>query len=247
MSIAIGIVSWFPNKEPARGQRIARIKRLFKQIEELFPSFPIIVIAQDWNGFMPNISNPMHIYQYGRLGILNARKELRKKFLELNYDYIIMFDDDAIISCENENDLKEYIQRINDNPQGFAFCKTHSPEKNDSPYNPYCDSQLNLCAVSRYIYGLEDIPDVNPQNSVAYEDRLFSMLLHIKYADKEFDVPDGLKCIHFRNKSKPLPSTWANSKKCNWWALDKNTIAIEKYICDNKDLPENIENFLEML
>lgn len=244
LSKAIGIVSWFPHDEPDRGQRMYRINSLFKQIANIFPHLPIIVIAQEWENFKPTVSNHLIQFNFPKLGILEARKKLREKFLELNYDYLIMLDDDAIISECDPMSVKEYLELMDKNPQGFAFCKKEDIVKN--PWdNPYADSQLNLCCISKYIYSMEEFPNINPQKNVGFEDRILSMLLHIKYADKEFDVPIGVKSIHFKNKVRPLPSTWAKDKHLMWDELRKNTLKIERYIYDNKDLPEDIEKFLK--
>jgi hypothetical protein len=125
---------------------------------------------------------------------MKARNLLREKFLELGYDYLIMFDDDAIIECKN-NANKQYLQLLNDNPNGFCFI----PGKGSSKYTNYNDSQLNLCAISRYIYENEPLPTVDPQKSEAFEDRLWSTLLHFKYNNLEFLPPADIKCIHFKN------------------------------------------------
>ena len=94
----IGIVSYFPDNINDRKKRITRFKKLLEQIGMFFSEIPIIIIAQNWNGYNPICNkNELIVYNYKRLGILNARKELRKKFLESEYDYLIMFDDDCII------------------------------------------------------------------------------------------------------------------------------------------------------
>ena len=241
----IGIVSWFPQDEPVRGQRMGRFKKLLKQIDFYFPKFPIIVIAQNWNGFTPSCNNFLYVYKYPQLGILRARKELRRRFLELGYDYLIMFDDDAIIECSDDTALTEYFDRMDNNPNGFAFLKRENATSLPSYENPYVDSQLNLCTISRDILLQEDIPEVDPQRNIAYEDRILSMLLHTKYADREFDVPEGLRCTHFRSVTRPLPSTWARDKKIKWDILDVNTKALEKYLSEYKCLPSNIWDFLQ--
>lgn len=245
LSKAVGIVSWFPSREPERGQRMSRFKRLIAQISELMPGLPVIVIAQNWNGYKCVAkNNELHIYEYPQLGILGARRKLREKFLELGYDYLIMFDDDAILSVENQA-LEQYYSLMDANPYGFAFLKRG--EFKNAPItaaNPYVDSQLNFCAISRYIYEREEMPMVDPQHNICYEDRIFSMLLHIKYDKYEFDIPDGVCSIHFRNPKYPLPSTWAKEKKVDLGLLNENTKKLEKYIYDNHDLPKNILEFL---
>lgn len=232
MNICIGIISWLPENANTRKLRIDRLNRLCKQIEELWPEIPVLIIAQNWKDYIPSIKLNFIINSYGRLGILKARQELRRKFLESDFDYLIMFDDDAIIEGTPELAI-QYIQELNNHPQGFCFIKGQG----SSPYTDYADSQLNLCAISRWIYEREPIPDIDPQKSQAFEDRIWSTLLHFKYAEKEFDAPAGFKCIHFKNPNEVAPSTWSSEKHYQWKQMRENTREIEKYISENKELP----------
>lgn len=230
-----GIVSYFPWEQPERKQRQDRLDRLIKRLSELWPDIPIMIISQQWKFYNPEklCKNKLIRFDYPKLGILKARQELRKHFLESDYDYLIMFDDDALI--EGDADLaKKYIEELDKHPEGFCFIKGNG----SSPYTAYNDSQLNLCAISRYIYEKEPIPNIDPQRSEAFEDRVWSTLLHFKYADKEFDAPEGLKCVHFKNSNEPVPSTWSEEKKYNWRQMRKNTLDIETYISEHKELPD---------
>ena len=104
MKICFGIPSWLPDKEPDRTQRKERLNRLLKQLNDLWPVIDILIIAQNWQDFKPiETQNKQIIKTYKPLGILLARKILRDEFLKANYDYIIMLDDDAIISCDNDH------------------------------------------------------------------------------------------------------------------------------------------------
>lgn len=212
----IGIVSYLPDKEPDRTERISRLNRLLSQLDSLFPCIPIMIIAQNWKAFKP-IKEPQYRFDYNKLGILKARQELRIQFLKTNADYIIMSDDDAIISCSNNNASLDYLSEIDKHPDGFCFLD-------------YAASQLNMCAISSNIYEKEPLPDHDPQKSEAFEDRIYSMLLHVKYADKEFKAPPTIKCIHFKNPNEIAPSTWAREEKYDWKQLTTNTANIEEYI-----------------
>lgn len=229
-----GIVSYFPWEQPARKQRQDRLDRLIAQLNNLWPDIPIIVISQQWKYYNLNnkCKNKVIKYDYPKLGILAARQELRKKFLESEYDYLIMFDDDAIIEGTPKL-AADYIKELERHPSGFCFIKGEG----SSPYTDYADSQLNLCAISRWIYEREPIPDIDPQKSQAFEDRVWSTLLHFKYADKEFDAPQGLRCNHFKNPNETAPSTWSNEKHYQWQQMRAKTREIEKYISENKELP----------
>lgn len=243
----IGIISWFPDENNDRSKRILRFERLLNQLKTLFLGTPIIVVAQNWKDYEP-FDNNLYIYKYNKLGILPARNELRRIFLKSNYSHLIMFDDDAIIEQTKTGLAQEYIEQIRQHPRGFAFVKKESyVEGRDNP-NPYRDSQLNLCAISRYIYEKEPIPTVYAQEGEAFEDRLFSTLLHYKYRNLEFNVPEGLVCSHFKNPNidnfgGEVPSTWANEKQMNWKNMRKRTLITERYIYDNKELPINLHGF----
>ena len=149
-------------------------------------------MAQDWNDYQPNTKSPLFIQKYSRLGILKARQTLREWFLSLDYDYIIMCDDDAIIQVDNDHAHLDYIKCIEDHPDGFAFI--HG--KGSCIYTPYADSQLNLCAISKKIYTEVPMPQADPQLSQAFEDRLFSTYLHFAHRKDEFEFPVIVKSIN---------------------------------------------------
>lgn len=231
-----GIVSYFPWDQPARKERQDRLDRLIKQLSEYWPNIPIIIISQQWKYYNPEkiCKNKLIRFDYPKLGILKARQELRKHFLESDYDYLIMFDDDAIIKADSKDLVNKYIEEIEKHLEGFCFIRG----KGSSKYTDYNDSQLNLCAISRWIYEHEPIPNIDPQKSEAFEDRIWSTLLHFKYSDKEFDAPKGIYCTHFKNPNEKAPSTWSAEKKFNWSQMRQNTRDIEDYIAKNKELPE---------
>ena len=234
-----GIISWLPNDKENRILREERLNRLLKQLSELMPEIDILIIAQNWGDFIPvNTNNNKIIKNYPPLGILGARKTLRKEFLNLNYDYIIMFDDDAIIQYANLNLIKQYLQLIDNNPKGFAFVRG-----TNNAYNPYAGAHLNLCAISRYIYEREDMVDLDPQKGEGFEDCVFATLLHHKYSNLEWNIPDGLKCIQFRIKGEKAKSTWWDECKHKSGLLQR-TNAVCKYISENKKLPENLSDFI---
>ena len=237
-NICIGIVSYLPDNINDRNLRIDRLKRLFKQLNKYFKNIPILIIAQNWKDFKINNSN-IYQFNYDKLGILQARKTLRKHFLSTNYKGIVLFDDDAIIECEKHS-INTYLNLIDNNIDGFSFV----PKKDNILINPYNDSQLNLCYISRYIFEKEDFPNIDAEKSEGFEDRIFSTLLHYKYSYKEFKFPENLMCIHFKNKNEKAPSTWAQEKLYNWSYMRENTYKIEKYIKEYKELPENLINFV---
>ena len=234
-----GIPSWLPDKEPDRSQRKERINRLFKQLNDLWPNIDILVVAQNWQDFKPiKTKNKQIIKTYEPLGILKARQTLREEFLKLDYDYIIMFDDDAIIEFI-DNTPKQYMNEIEKHPHGFCFMPG-----NNSKYHPYCGAQLNLCAISRFIYEQEPMVPVDPQKDEGYEDSIFACLLYHKYRQYEFKPPVGIKCIQFQNIKEKVPSTWAEDKQINFALISANTNLIQDYIVTHHSFPQHFKDFI---
>ena len=134
---------------------------------------------------------------------------------------------------------KEYLKSIKNNPNGFAFVYGGK-----NPRCPYAPSQLNLCAISKYIYEKEDMVDIDPQLSEGFEDEIFSCLLHYKYPENEFLFPTSIKCAHFKNPNinmygGEVESTWCTNKSLiDWNNLSKNSSEIIDYIKKYKDLPD---------
>ncbi len=199
LSKVIGVVSWIPDKEPARSLRIERLNRTFKQITDLFGDVNWLVIAQNWKDYkQPDYIKNIKIIYKPQLGILKARKILREEFLKTNYDYLIMCDDDVIIEVDGPLIAEAYMDELNFHPKGFIFLQ-------------YDAAQLNMCAISRFIYAKEPMVDIDPQKEEGYEDTTFANLLHYKYPQYEFNTIHGIKCIQFQNKNEKAPSTWAHS------------------------------------
>lgn len=219
----IGIISYFPDKEPDRSQRITRFERLLKKLTEFLPDVPVLVIAQNWNTYYPKQYKIIRHY-YEKLGILKARHVLREKFLESNYNYLIMFDDDALIQYLVDNPGKAYLDSLEANPDKFMFLQ-------------YASSQLNGCAISKYIYKLEPMVDIDAEKNEGFEDAIFSWLLHNKYPEKEFTCT-AIKCTHFKNPNEYIPSTWAREGQKDWKRLRDQTAIIKEYITINKKFPK---------
>lgn len=239
MNKCFGIVSWFPTEETARQQRQKRINNLFKQLNDLWPNIDILVIAQDWKDFKPiKTKNKQIIKYYDQLGILKARQTLRDEFLKLNYEYIIMFDDDAHIKTKNNAHIK-YMEEVDKHKNGFCFMHR---EESTNGFDPYVPAQLNLCAISKYIYSCQPFPDIDPQKNEGFEDSIYACLLHHKYSTHEFVPPTDIKCTQFGDAG--APSTWAYESKRPWQIINGNTNRIKKYISEHGDLPDNYRKMI---
>ena len=235
-----GIPSWLPSAEPARTQRQARLNRLFEQLSTLWPDVDILIIAQNWQDFKPNpIKNKLIIKNYDALGILKARKTLHDEFIKLDYDYIIMFDDDAVIQCDNEHAHLDFMAEIDKYPNGFCFIHGEN-----SPYHPYVAAQLNLCAISKYIYEKEQMVDIDPQKNEGFEDSIYSCLLHHKYAQYEFLPPATIRTTQFGNNSDAPSTWWGQEANRPMNLMVNNTHRIERYIVEHKDFPINYKNMI---
>lgn len=234
--LCIGIPSWLPDDTEARALRMDRVNRLVKQIKELF-DLPIIFVAQNWKDYSPKYDK-MVVVKRDKLGILNARKLLFETFLQSEFTHILMFDDDAIIQGNKELcDL--YVSDLLKRDKVFSFVKNSN---HVSKYTEYADSQLNLACISKELYQQAPIPNVDPQKSQGFEDRIWSTLLHLCFGEFEYDVPKGLYCTHFKNPNEKAPSTWSKGGH-DWNRLRLKTHQIEHYIYLHKKLPREVDRF----
>ena len=225
-----GIISYFPsNDSPAhietRRERSRRFRELLFKLEELWPDIDIIVIAQNWQDFeLPHIKNKIIQYDYQKLGILGARRELRKKFLESKYDYLIMLDDDGRVLQANPN---LYVQTIDEHPKGIGVIRHRS-------------CPLMFLAISKYIYQQIDMPDVDAEKGEGFEDDIFVANCFSQFPDLAYDFPK--ECIEeFSLKYTgpgACPSTWAKEQKYDWDYMRAYTNsrlhAIENPVTPNK-------------
>jgi hypothetical protein len=170
----------------------------------MFNTPNIIIVAQNWQDFKLDAPN-VQIFSYNKLGILQARKILRKHFLESDFDYMIMADDDMVM----KGDPKELLEGMEKHPQGFAYCE----EENGTPRL----AQLNLFAISKFIYAQQPMVDVDPEKFEGWEDKIFTYLLHYKWGDYQWHF-NGLTHIQGKNvkidMERPV-STWEQNKTTN--------------------------------
>ena len=231
-----GIISYFPDNDSeyhieTRRERSRRFRELLFKLEELWPDVDIMVIAQNWQDFeLPEIKNRIRTFSYGKLGILGARRELRKRFLDSPYDYLIMLDDDARITTDNP---AEFIRIIDQNPDGVGVLRMNS-------------APLNMCAVSRAVYSQLDMPDLDPEKSEGFEDDMFVAMCFNKFPDKAYLFPKGLvteNSLHYAGPGA-CPSTWARERKYDWKHMVSNTkskiFALNHYVkCTPAEPVEN--------
>ena len=246
----IGIVSYFPDNinermPHLREKRIARFNQLLNRLNDLWPTIDILIVAQNWKDYqLPEITNHIEVIKFDEpLHIIGARTELRKEFLKRDFDYIIMLDDDAIIEVANEQAANDYIEEIDNHPDGFCFI--HSPDHWHT-MDDYARAPLNLCAISRFIYEREPIPNVDLQKNEALEDDIYAVLLHTKWAEHEFMPAEGIRHTHnikyqylrqFTNPDQITPSTWCDNIN-KYTDMFLNTTVVLNYIVAHKELPD---------
>jgi len=225
-----GIISWFPDDEPHRGQRLSRLNQTFKHLTDLFGTeIEFLIIAQNWKDYkVPEFVKHTIIHKFDKLGILGARKMLREKFLESDYDYLIMCDDDIVLKPEIENAPQKYMEELDKYPQGFSFVRY--------------GWSLTFCAISKYIYEKEPMVDVDPEKNEGYEDMVFPLLLHYKYPQNEFKTSNLFSFHQHEAKfKKDHKSTWMVR------GIDYNEIQIntDTYTKNFKEGNFNIEKIKE--
>lgn len=189
----IGIISYLPDNESIRNNRKQKLDRLLNKCNSLF-KLPIIIVAQNYLEsdiwYFKNKYNNALIHSYvDKLGITGARKKLRELFLNSNYDYLIMLDDDIEVVGDNG---EEYLRQIDNNPDCFI-------ENNKS--------RLQLFAISRSIFEKQDFNDISPEKGEGFEDRIFFYTLCKKYPEKH-KVFTNTGVVEHALATKDRDSTW---------------------------------------
>lgn len=210
-----GIISYFPDCDTdyhteTRRERSRRFLELLHNLENLWPEVDILIIAQNWKEFdIPKLKNKTTVLHYPKLGILGARKELRKQFLASEYDYLIMLDDDGMIEAE---DPSLYMKEIDKHPTGVGVIR-------------HRNCPLMLLAISKDLYSQIDMPDLDPEKSEGFEDEYFVASCFAKFPEYAFDFPHGIiKETSFKYLGPGCcPSTWARESKYNWQEMAINT------------------------
>lgn len=191
MKICIGIISYIPDRFTQNRARKKAIQSLIDKINEIFAGIPVMIITQNWGDFNVTSKNKIIRYDYDDpLGITPARKVLREKFLESNFDYLIMLDDDSMIVG---TDGSNYLKEIRLHPDGFGWFSNHL---------------LKLFAISKYVYSRLDMPDISAESLQGFEDKIFISMCRIKFPDREFEFDRSkLDEVSFGYSGGP-PSTW---------------------------------------
>ena len=164
----IGIVSYLPDDSNIRSMRESLLRKLISRLDSLF-NLPIIIVAQNWKGFKVDSYN-CTCYHFDKLGITGAREKLRDIFIESEYEYLIMLDDDCEIFGDRESAL-DYLKQIDDHPNGFYEFRS---------------TLLKFFAISKEIFKEQDYNGINPENEDGFEDRVFVESLRKKFPQSRY-------------------------------------------------------------
>lgn len=166
MKIVIGIPSYLPDDKKVREYRFNKLKTLINKCNSLF-NLPIYIVKQNYKqeeeSYLLGYKTVLSSLNYTPLGIVKARNTLRDWFINSEYDYLIMLDDDITIYGSNG---KKYLKQIEENPNCFI-------ENNDL--------RIQLFAISKEIYKQIKFEDVSPETGGAFEDRIFVETLRHKF------------------------------------------------------------------
>ena len=214
MNIIIGIISYLPDAESLRRNRIDKLKVLIERCNYYF-NIPIWVVAQNYKEDAAQFALPnVKLFHYDKLGITGARKQLRELFVNSDQDYLIMLDDDCGLRGLKEEGAK-YLQTLENNPNKYGIKRA---------------KLLKLLAISRHIYSQLEFPDVNPENNEGSEEAVFCRMLELLFPNDKITFTDGMR--EFSNSATDRNSTWRNEYKdtIDRQQLIKNTQdAIKKY------------------
>ena len=160
MSICIGITSYMPDNVAVRKERINRLTNLINHCNDHF-KLDILIIAQNWKDDVNLYFERSAFIEYhdNPLGITPARNALRDKFLKSDYDYMIMMDDDTVLS-DDQKDYDDYLGVINSTGYEFYWLT-----------NFY----IRLCCISKKGFSkIQFDPKVNAEDGTGWEDVVFN-------------------------------------------------------------------------
>lgn len=170
----IGVISWLPPDEPRRSVRRARAIDTLRKCRDIFPSVPVLVIAQDWgDADAALIPSGVSAARCAKLGILGARRELRSRFMRSGFDCLIMLDDDCDLSGTRA-DGDAYLAELRSHPGCFG---------------ERAGTALKMLSVCREVF--IDYPDVDPEAGDGYEDRAFVGALRASFPERRFAYGSG--------------------------------------------------------
>jgi GR25 family glycosyltransferase involved in LPS biosynthesis len=107
----------------------------YTAFREQYPDFNI-----DPNGY--NLDNKQG-WRYGEVGIWASNWLAWKNFIESDYDYLILMEDDIVLYDDFLIYIKEYLKEL---PENFDAFHVFSPEDQNDKYNTGLDISENICS-----------------------------------------------------------------------------------------------------
>ena len=171
----IGIISYLPDDNDKRTSRFADLVNLIHTCNKIFSyNLHIFILIQNYKDneilALYRIPNVECSFNYPKLGIVGARKQLRSEFLRGNYDNLIMLDDDCVLEG-NSVGGKKYIEQLDSHPGMFY---------------EFQNTLLKLFAISKEVFEQQDFIDVNPEEEEGFEDRVFVNVLRHRFPEKRY-------------------------------------------------------------
>ena len=205
MDICIGIISYLPDDEEARGVRISRLNDLIYTCNRIF-KLPIIIIAQNWkDSDNINITPNCTVVFRNKLGITVARETLRQYFVKkTDYSNMICLDDDFELT-KNEKPARLYLNYIKSNRDKLI------------EYENYL---MNLCVMPRNVAEKFEFDiKISPEDGTGFEDWIYIAMLQRNHPE----LYKKVKSLNLPAKSRKelvedKYSTWITSE------TDKNSI-----------------------
>jgi hypothetical protein len=111
------------------------------------------------------------IKTYPRLGIVGARQELRRQFINSDFDYLIMLDDDCELIL-NQTGIVNYLAEIDAHPSGAG---------------EFRNTLLKLYAISKDLLSQVEFDEsISAEGGVGFEDTIFVNTIRHKFKDKVY-------------------------------------------------------------
>ena len=164
----IGIISYLPDDEKIRKLRFELLLWLLQSCYRF--NCDILIVAQNYHEEeLEKLRNKVILDINDKLGITGARKRLREVFLSLDYDYLIMLDDDCDIRASDKG-IQAYLSEIDEHPDSVL---------------EFRGSLLKLYAISKSVYKEVDFrDDISAEAGTGFEDTIFVHDVRKKFPDK---------------------------------------------------------------
>lgn len=190
----IGIISYLPDDLNTRNQRFEKLLWLLQDCYRF--NTDIVIIAQNWNNDeIDRLRQKVKLDLNPKLGITGARRRLREYFLNSDYDYLIMLDDDCDIRASDAG-IKLYLDEIDAHPNQVG---------------EFRNTLLKLYAISKEVFkDIDYRTDINAEDGTGFEDTVFAHDVREKFKDKVF----SFRC-RYRGINEVSPFT--NDELSTWY------------------------------